>query len=337
MHGHWVIPAALTALAAAPGRPLVVSLHGSDVYVAETLAPARLRRAARSSRAPGAITACSADLARRARSRSAPTRRSSRSCPTASTRRASGRDRERARGAARALGVADGAPLVFAAGRLVRKKGFEYLIDAVARRRRASRAAILAIAGDGDLETSCATRARAAGVAERVRFLGNLVAGRRRAATSPPPTSSSSRRSRRRRQRRRPAERRARGAGLRHAARRDAGGRHRRGRRARADRAARARARRRGLAAAIARAGRRSRRCGRALGAGARRRWWRRVSAGHASPSASRRPTAARLPCKSLRTIRLHVSPMPSACTRGSLASASSFPPTTTAGPSPAW
>jgi phosphatidylinositol alpha-1,6-mannosyltransferase len=41
MHGHWVIPGGVTAAAAAPGLPLVVSLHGSDVYVAETFAPAR--------------------------------------------------------------------------------------------------------------------------------------------------------------------------------------------------------------------------------------------------------------------------------------------------------
>src|SRR3954447_25567595 len=40
MHGHWVIPGGPIAAAAAPGLPLVISLHGSDVYVAETMAPA---------------------------------------------------------------------------------------------------------------------------------------------------------------------------------------------------------------------------------------------------------------------------------------------------------
>ena len=45
--------------------PLVVSLHGSDVYVAEKLAPARI--AARwVFRRAGVVTACSSDLARRA-------------------------------------------------------------------------------------------------------------------------------------------------------------------------------------------------------------------------------------------------------------------------------
>jgi len=55
----------------------------------------------------------------------------------------------------------------------VRKKGFEHLIDAWARVE-TSPAAILAIAGDGDLRDELRERARAAGVASRVFFLGNL-------------------------------------------------------------------------------------------------------------------------------------------------------------------
>ena len=39
MHGHWVVPGGITAALAAPKLPLVVSLHGSDVFVAETAAP----------------------------------------------------------------------------------------------------------------------------------------------------------------------------------------------------------------------------------------------------------------------------------------------------------
>jgi glycosyltransferase involved in cell wall biosynthesis len=51
----------------------------------------------------------------------------------------------------------------------VRKKGFEYLIDAIAN----APGVVLAIAGEGTLDTELRERARAAGVAERVRFLGN--------------------------------------------------------------------------------------------------------------------------------------------------------------------
>ena len=45
LHGHWVVPGGVIAAAAAGRRPLVVSLHGSDVFVAERSMPAR--RAAR--------------------------------------------------------------------------------------------------------------------------------------------------------------------------------------------------------------------------------------------------------------------------------------------------
>src|SRR6266851_726392 len=41
MHGHWVVPGGVIAAAARPALPLVVSLHGSDVFVAERAAVAR--------------------------------------------------------------------------------------------------------------------------------------------------------------------------------------------------------------------------------------------------------------------------------------------------------
>src|SRR5258707_1265976 len=69
----------------------------------------------------------------------------------------------------RALGVGEGVPLCVAAGRLVRKKGFEYLIDALA----LAPGIVLAIAGDGTLAGELQARARTAGVADRIRFLGN--------------------------------------------------------------------------------------------------------------------------------------------------------------------
>jgi glycosyltransferase involved in cell wall biosynthesis len=171
MHGHWVVPGGVLAAAAAPSLPLVISLHGSDVHVAETLLPAR--HAARYAfRRAGAITACSGDLASRAVALGADASRvevvpygvdTSRFRP-APDARAAGRER---------LGVAAGIPLAFAAGRLVRKKGFEYLIDAVACVP-PSQPLVLALAGDGDLGGELRARARAAAVHERVRFLGDV-------------------------------------------------------------------------------------------------------------------------------------------------------------------
>jgi glycosyltransferase involved in cell wall biosynthesis len=172
MHGHWVVPGGITAALAAPELPLVVSLHGSDVYVAETFAPARAA-ARRAFRHAGFVTACSSDLATRAIALGADPARIEivpygvnveRFRPDSAVR--SARRQE--------LGVAGSVPLCVAAGRLVRKKGFEYLVDAIA----GVPNVVLAIAGEGTLHDELQQRARAAGVAERVRLLGNQTQDR---------------------------------------------------------------------------------------------------------------------------------------------------------------
>jgi glycosyltransferase involved in cell wall biosynthesis len=167
MHGHWVVPGGVTAAMAAPGLPLVISVHGSDVYVAERIAPARL--AARGAfRRAGAVTACSADLAMRAIRLGADPERTvvvpygvdtGRFAPDRAVR-----TERRAQ-----FGVSASKLLVAAAGRLVSKKGFEYLIDALAR----VPDAVLVLAGDGSLRDELQQRAVSAGVRERVRFLGD--------------------------------------------------------------------------------------------------------------------------------------------------------------------
>ena len=172
MHGHWVVPGGITAWLAAPALPLVVSLHGSDVYVAETFAPARAA-ARRAFRHAGCITACSADLASRAVALGADAARIETVPYGVDTARfhpdPAGRAARR-----RELGVDDGTPLCVAAGRLVRKKGFEYLLDALA----STPGVVLAIAGEGTLRDELRDRARSARVAERVRLLGNQTQDR---------------------------------------------------------------------------------------------------------------------------------------------------------------
>ena len=172
MHGHWVIPGGITAALAAPRLPLVISLHGSDVYVAERLAPARSAARHAFTRA-GFVTACSDDLARRAIALGAATDRietvpygvdTARFHPDPAVR--SSRRRE--------LGLDHSTPLCFAAGRLVHKKGFEYLIDAIADVPQL----VLAIAGEGTLDQILRARAEARGIAGRVRFLGNQTQDR---------------------------------------------------------------------------------------------------------------------------------------------------------------
>lgn len=167
VHGHWVIPGGVTAAAAAGGRPLVISLHGSDVYIAERLLPARLAARAAFRRA-AFVTACSSDLARRAVALGADPERIS-VIPYGVDADRFRPDAEAGKALRAQLGVPDQAALVAAAGRLVSKKGFEYLIDAIAQ----TRDVVLALAGEGTLRAELGRRAESAGVAERVRFLGD--------------------------------------------------------------------------------------------------------------------------------------------------------------------
>jgi glycosyltransferase involved in cell wall biosynthesis len=67
------------------------------------------------------------------------------------------------------LRLGDDVLLIAAAGRLVRKKGFEYLIDAMAR----IDGAVLVLAGTGTLEQELLARARDLGITDRLRFPGN--------------------------------------------------------------------------------------------------------------------------------------------------------------------
>ena len=156
LHAHWVVPnAALVAgLARSHGVPLVVSLHGSDVFVAETLLPARLL-AARTLRGAGAVTACSADLHRRALRLGARPERTRTVPYGVDAMDAPGVDVAAVRAR---LGAPPGTALVLGLGRLVEKKGFTYLVDAAAR----VPGVHVALAGDGDLRGELEAQAAAA-------------------------------------------------------------------------------------------------------------------------------------------------------------------------------
>src|SRR5688500_4041934 len=167
VHAHWVVPnaALVGGIARSHGVPLVVSLHGSDVFVAETLLPARML-ASHVLRQAGAVTACSADLHRRAVRLGARPERT-RTVPY-------GVDALEARdvdvAAVRAqLGAPSGAMLVLGLGRLVEKKGFTHLVAAAAR----VPGVFVALAGDGDLRGEL--EAQAAGAP--VRLVGALDRG----------------------------------------------------------------------------------------------------------------------------------------------------------------
>jgi glycosyltransferase involved in cell wall biosynthesis len=168
MHAHWVIPGGVMAAYAAGGRPLVVSLHGSDIFVAERSGVARAAARAAFNRAAW-ITACSDDLRQRAVKLGADASHTE-TVPYGVDFDRFSPDPEARMSVRRELGFGD-APMVFAAGRLVRKKGFEYLIDAAARLRPQMPSLRVLIAGDGDLRASLDARI-AAGHLSSVQLLG---------------------------------------------------------------------------------------------------------------------------------------------------------------------
>jgi glycosyltransferase involved in cell wall biosynthesis len=173
LHAHWVVPGGVIASRVDRRLPLVISLHGSDVYVAERHPAARL--AARSAlRAAGWVTACSEDLRQRALRLGASSERSE-TIPYGVDTARFGPSLEARRRRRAELGVRDDDPVLFTAGRFVRKKGFEYLIDAAAALQTGR--VLTVIAGGGDLAEELRRRAADRGLGSRVRFLGVLGQG----------------------------------------------------------------------------------------------------------------------------------------------------------------
>jgi glycosyltransferase involved in cell wall biosynthesis len=176
VHAHWVVPSgALAALALGTnGPPLVVSLHGSDVFLSERSRAARFG-ATKAFRQAAAVTACSRDLAGRSvllGARPAPE-----IIPYGVSNAAFRPDPAGGRELRGQLSIAPNAFVVFAAGRLVRKKGFEVLLDAAADLHRRGRPVELVIAGKGDLEGELSRRAQAHGIGNHVMLTGNVDRG----------------------------------------------------------------------------------------------------------------------------------------------------------------
>ena len=167
MHVHWLVPNAALVfdLARAHALPLVVSLHGSDVFLAERWLPARLLAGA-ALRQAGAVSACSSDLRARAVALGA--------APRNTRTVAYGVDAAAFQPAASGAGLRErfGIPasafLILGVGRLVEKKGFRVLIDAAA----TVPGAHVLIAGDGSLREEL--RRHAESLRAPVTFAGAL-------------------------------------------------------------------------------------------------------------------------------------------------------------------
>jgi glycosyltransferase involved in cell wall biosynthesis len=175
LHAHWLLPNAPIAASVAGrlGKPLVVSLHGSGAFMAERH-PVLARAARFALRQASHVTACSRDLASRAVRLGAP-EESVTAIPygveASAFAPATGDARARAR---LELGVADDTFVILAVGRLVAKKGFEFLIRALETIQDSGTQPLLVIAGEGDLESRLKDVASESGTTERVVFLGNV-------------------------------------------------------------------------------------------------------------------------------------------------------------------
>ena len=166
VHAHWVLPNGFVGmrLARKIGKPLLVSLHGSDMFLARSN-PVFRWFAARVLKSAAAVTACSPDLQDQAE-------------------QISGRAVHLIEygvettlfhpGPAAESKDAAQNRSVFAVGRLVHKKGFLYLLDAFAKMHPYYGDSILTIAGSGPLLEQLQDRAQSLGLAKYVKFPGEL-------------------------------------------------------------------------------------------------------------------------------------------------------------------
>lgn len=175
IHAHWIIPNGVVATEVAQRirRPLVVSLHGSDIFVARKNAILGAI-AARAFRRCAAVTACSLELKTGAMALSAdpqklhliPWGADPDVFQTAAETRLTTRRR---------LGLSSSQPTILSLGRLVRKKGIAYLIQAMPRVLAAVPDTVCLVAGDGPERSHLEGLSQSLGVAQQVRFLGGVA------------------------------------------------------------------------------------------------------------------------------------------------------------------
>jgi glycosyltransferase involved in cell wall biosynthesis len=172
IHAHWVIPngAVAASVAARIRRPLIISLHGSDVFFARrhallgALAGWTFRRSA-------GIIACSPELQSGAIALGADPGRVRLMPHGADPRRfeVAPADRERVRSE---LGLRPDQPVLLSLGRLVKKKGLEHLVRALPDIIGRAPDAVCLVAGSGPELAPLQQLAAGLGVAGHVRFLG---------------------------------------------------------------------------------------------------------------------------------------------------------------------
>jgi glycosyltransferase involved in cell wall biosynthesis len=170
LQAHWVVPNAVATLGLEREVALGIGLHGSDVFMAEK--PLVRRLVARALARTTVLTGCSPELVDRICALGFPARKSH-VIPYGVDTRTFSPDPVRGSGWRRKLGVPDAAPLILTVGRMVTKKGYDVLVQALPGVLEKEPAAHVVMAGGGDrLEEWQQATAR---WADRVHFPGVVL------------------------------------------------------------------------------------------------------------------------------------------------------------------
>jgi glycosyltransferase involved in cell wall biosynthesis len=174
IHAQWLIPGGFIGAVASwlTGVPLVISVHGSDVFVAERH---RLFRPVTHLivRTACHVIACSGDLASRVVVLGMPHERVT-VIPYGVDVERYKPDPQLARTLRASLPVPDGQNVVMAMGRLVHKKGFSYLLRAAQPVLAQCPNTTFVLAGEGDLRAELEQLAQSLDVRQHVLFVGHI-------------------------------------------------------------------------------------------------------------------------------------------------------------------
>lgn len=176
LHAHWILPNGFVAgeVSRRTGVPLIIQLHGSDVFVAEKNALYR-SMARRAAAQASYILSPSPDLTRRIAALGVDPEKIGLVPNTVDENFASDvTDAQTAELQAR-LNISENAVVVLAMGRMVHVKGFTYLIDAFSRIAPEHPEAVLVLAGGGILYDDMRVRAGDLGVGDRVIMPGAVM------------------------------------------------------------------------------------------------------------------------------------------------------------------
>jgi glycosyltransferase involved in cell wall biosynthesis len=175
IYAQWLVPGGFigAVVSRLTGVPLAISVHGSDVFVAERRKIARpaVRLALNNCRC---LIACSGDLARRVIRLGMPAARVS-VIPYGVDVERYQPDQGPTQALRTALHLPAGQNILMAMGRLVYKKGFSYLIEAMPGILARFPNTVLLIAGEGDLRAELERLAETLGVRQQVLFAGHVA------------------------------------------------------------------------------------------------------------------------------------------------------------------